>query len=217
MLKMNIKKLMIKNDLTITEISKITGISRTTINNLVNGKEEPKALQLETMYQLSAVFGVPIDSLFEMPIISYSVQFNDDIKIVSDWNEKGIGILLPVSFLYNTYEIVNHFLIVNILLIENEETIIVRHNHKNLGVDLWNSFKVHKQIMEHSKKNNNESFAESMLIYARKESKLKRIFETIDINYFNFELEKFIKEEHIIETLLGNTYPIIILDEKVIY
>jgi len=127
MLNINIKELMLKNNLTVTEISKASGISRTTINNLVNGKNETKALQLETMYQLSAIFGVTMGELFQNYSIPYELQFNFDKLTLIESEDKNnhFSFVIPVVVKYNNLTILEHFVDIDTVIYENNELVSI--------------------------------------------------------------------------------------------
>ena len=53
-----------RKNLSVTELSKLTGISRSTLNNIENGKYSPKLEQLE---RIAKVLGCRMSDLYDSP------------------------------------------------------------------------------------------------------------------------------------------------------
>lgn len=53
-----------RKNISLTELSKLTGISRSTLNNIENGKFSPKLEQLE---KIAKALGCRINDLYESP------------------------------------------------------------------------------------------------------------------------------------------------------
>lgn len=63
MIKIKLKELLESHDITISDLSDATGISRSTITPLVNSPEQVKGLNLDTIDTLCDFFGIAIDDL----------------------------------------------------------------------------------------------------------------------------------------------------------
>lgn len=72
-MKSNIKKLITKINMTVTELSDKTGIGRTTLSKLVNSNELPASTKVGTLLAISSALGVGVSALFEGERNKYSV------------------------------------------------------------------------------------------------------------------------------------------------
>ena len=63
-MKILLGKIMVKKNITIRQVSLLTGVPRSTISDILNGRTMPR---MDTMEQLAAGLKVSINDLFESP------------------------------------------------------------------------------------------------------------------------------------------------------
>lgn len=61
-MKILLSEYMFKNNLTVRQVSALTGVSKSTINNIMNGRTSPT---MDTMEQLAAGLNVKISDLYD--------------------------------------------------------------------------------------------------------------------------------------------------------
>lgn len=86
LMKSNIKKQLQNSGMTITELSSLTNIGRTTLSNIVNSDELPESTKIGTLISISNALNLKVTDLFEdtsdVYDVAYKVPFSN--KDVSD-------------------------------------------------------------------------------------------------------------------------------------
>lgn len=79
-MKSNIQKIVQESKLSISELSKISGLSRTTLSPLVNSDTLPEKTRIETLKRISKALHITISELFEEEPYTF-VKLNEGIEI----------------------------------------------------------------------------------------------------------------------------------------
>ncbi|AYE37801.1 XRE family transcriptional regulator [Companilactobacillus zhachilii] len=111
-MKSNIPEIMEKNSISVSELSRITGLSRTTITPLSKNAELPKQTRIDTLNKVANALNVTIDSLYEnvtswkvekyYTITNHLIGSNEShiylLKCLSDFNNGKKPLFITISF-----------------------------------------------------------------------------------------------------------------------